>query len=372
MSEQRESGIDALRAALTILVVFHHAAITYGGGGGWYYREVAQGGARGTWVLDFFCAINQSYFMGLFFLIAGYFTPRAVERHGACGYLRERLSRLGLPLLFYLLLLSPVTIALAAIAKGRPFLKSLVYAYIHGLMEPGPLWFAEALLIFAALYVAAKLLAPGRFEFVGPATFPSNGTLLLAAIGVGAVAFALRLVWPIGVQPLGLQLGFFASYVVLFSAGCKAAWLPSLDGASERQRLLWRRIAWVTLPVLPAIVILGNHDPAFGGTTDGGWNARAIVYAFWEPFLAWGTILTLLHGFTLRFITLGPLWAQLSRRAYAVYIIHPPVLVGIALAWRGVDAPPLIKFPITGTAACLACFLLAGLLLRSPTLRRVL
>src|ERR1700735_291013 len=36
----RNAGIDALRASLTLLVVFHHAAVTYGGEGSWFYVEI--------------------------------------------------------------------------------------------------------------------------------------------------------------------------------------------------------------------------------------------------------------------------------------------------------------------------------------------
>jgi hypothetical protein len=32
VATSRNAGIDALRASLTLLVVFHHAAVTYGGG----------------------------------------------------------------------------------------------------------------------------------------------------------------------------------------------------------------------------------------------------------------------------------------------------------------------------------------------------
>ena len=32
----RNAGIDALRASLTLLVVFHHAAITCGAQGSWF------------------------------------------------------------------------------------------------------------------------------------------------------------------------------------------------------------------------------------------------------------------------------------------------------------------------------------------------
>ena len=88
--------------------------------------------------------------------------------------------------------------------------------------------------------------------------------------------------------------------------------------------------------------------------------------------LAWGVIIGLIHLYTRRFKTPGPVWRSLSRRAYAIYIIHPPVLVALALSWRSVAAPPALKFLVTGTATCLACYLLAGLLIQAPGARRVL
>jgi hypothetical protein len=40
VATSRNAGIDALRASLTLLVVFHHAAVTYGGEGSWFYVEI--------------------------------------------------------------------------------------------------------------------------------------------------------------------------------------------------------------------------------------------------------------------------------------------------------------------------------------------
>jgi peptidoglycan/LPS O-acetylase OafA/YrhL len=367
----RDAGLDALRASLTLLVLFHHTAITYGASGDWYYTEVHTGRDLSSLLLSLFTGFNQAFFMGLFFLLAGYFTPGAVERHGAPAYLRERALRLGLPLIVYFLVLSPVTIALAEMAHGRNFFKVLVYVWTHGRMEPGPLWFCEALLIFAGVYVAARALAPSLRRLARP-PFPSNATLALAALGTGAAAFLLRLVWPTGTTLLFLQLGYFASYVVLFTAGCLAAPWASLDGAPAPQRRLWIAIAWVTFPLLPIAFVLGGHISWLGGSASGGWNVQAAVYAFWEPFLAWGVIIGLLHVFTHRLETPGMIWRRLSRRAYAIYIIHPPVLVALALAWRSVAAPPAVKFLVTGTGTCLACYLLAGLLLKAPGAKRVL
>ncbi|MGO9418771.1 acyltransferase family protein [Roseiarcus sp.] len=368
---RRDGGLDALRASLTLLVLFHHAAITYGASGDWYYKEVRTGPDLSSQLLSLFSGFNQAFFMGLFFLLAGYFTLGAVERHGAAVYIRERAVRLGLPLIIYFLLLSPATMALAATARGRNFFAALVGNWTQGRMEPGPLWFCEALLIFAGLYLAIRAFAPGLARRASP-SFPSDVTLALAALGTGVAAFLLRLVWPTGATLLYLQLGYFASYVVLFAAGCLAAPWACLDEAPPEQRRLWITVAWVTFPLMPIAVVLGRHIPWLAGAQSGGWNVQAAVYALWEPFLAWGVILGLLHFYTRRFETLGPLWRSLSRRAYAIYIIHPPVLVALALAWRSAAAPPALKFLVTGTATCLACYLLAGLLLKAPGANKVL
>jgi Acyltransferase family len=364
----RNGGLDALRAALTLLVVLHHTAITYGGAGGWFYRELPSSDALSSQLLTMFCAINQSYFMGLFFLIAGYFTPAAVERHGVAAFVRERLTRLGVPFLVFGILIGPATVALVqAVTRNRDFGEALLQRWRIGAFEPGPPWFCEALLIFAAAYLAARFVfgRPGRFAF------PSNRMLLLAAIVTGAVAFLLRLQWPVGVNVLALQLGFFASYIVLFAAGCLGAEARWIEQAPAAQVKLWRRVAGATLPVLPLAMLTIPHIPALQGKPEGGWTVPAALYAFWEPFVAWGIILALLSLFQRRFETLTPLWTNLARRAYLIFIIHPPVVVGIALAWRQVALPPLLKFAVTGAAACVACYFLAGALLRVPVVRRV-
>ena len=96
-AESRNAGIDALRASLTLLVLFHHSAVTYGAMGSWFYQEIEPSHAPSSLILTLFAAYNQAFFMGLFFLIAGSLTPGAIARHGAAQYLRERLIRLGAP-----------------------------------------------------------------------------------------------------------------------------------------------------------------------------------------------------------------------------------------------------------------------------------
>ncbi len=366
----RNRGLDDLRGALTLLVVFHHAAITYGAQGGWFYQEVRPGNDVSSLLLTVFCAVNQAWFMGAFFLIAGYFTPPALARRGGPAFARERLLRLGLPLLGFVLVLGPLTVALALTARGRPMLDTLAAIAGRLVFIPGPMWFVMALLLFSAGAMLWGGLTRGR-SFARERPFPKNGVMLAAAIFTGALALVLRQAWPVGASVAGLQLGYFASYVVLFAAGCLGAAGGWLERVPPVQVRFWGIVALCALPVLPLAVLAAPLLPVLQASPNGGMSLPAALYAFWEPFVAWGLILLALAWAAGRGPP-GPLRAALGRRAYAIYVIHPPVLVGIALLWRAVPAPALVKFAVTGSLACVACFVLAGWLLRLRAVARVL
>jgi hypothetical protein len=250
-------------------------------------------------------------------------------------------------------------------------LRSLLqYLYSHGRFEPGPLWFAQALLILTSAWLLWRLTTKA-VPLARKRPFPSDAALLVAALVTGSVAFLLRLVWPVGVNISFLQLGYFASYIALFVAGCAAAngrWLEPIPGPQKRT---WLRVAWIALPMFPAVGLFASHLAWLAGTAEGGWNLQALTYAFWAPFVAWGFILGLLSLFQWRFAHLSGIGPSLARRAFLIYIIHPPILVGVALAWRDIAAPALVKFLVTGTIACALCYLAAGLLLRLPGLARI-
>jgi peptidoglycan/LPS O-acetylase OafA/YrhL len=95
------------------------------------------------------------------------------------------------------------------------------------------------------------------------------------------------------------------------------------------------------------------------------------LYALWEPFVAWALIAAWLLVFRAGMNGASTFWTWLNRRAYAVYIIHPVILVGISLLLHPWNAPALVKFCVTGALSCIACWLLADPLVRLPGLRRV-
>lgn len=101
--------LDHLRVLLTVLVVLHHAAITYANIPIWHYTEPARDSSGAA--LDLLVMFNQTFFMGFFFLIAGYFVPGSYDRKGGRAFMKDRLVRFGIPLLAFLLGKSPVIIS---------------------------------------------------------------------------------------------------------------------------------------------------------------------------------------------------------------------------------------------------------------------
>lgn len=63
--------LDNLKVCLTVLVIFHHAGQAYGDGGAWAYTPSNPAEVM-PWIWHFF-SVNAAFFMGLFFLISGYF-----------------------------------------------------------------------------------------------------------------------------------------------------------------------------------------------------------------------------------------------------------------------------------------------------------
>jgi peptidoglycan/LPS O-acetylase OafA/YrhL len=105
--------------------------------------------------------------------------------------------------------------------------------------------------------------------------------------------------------------------------------------------------------------------------SSGGLSWPAFFYAFWEPFIAWGMITAWLLVFRRYMNRPSSVWTWLNRRSYAVYIVHPVVLVGISLLLRGWAELALVKFAVTGTLACATCWMLADPFVRVPGLRRI-
>jgi peptidoglycan/LPS O-acetylase OafA/YrhL len=366
--------IDHLRSVMTALVIFHHTAITYGGSGGWFWKEIETSAAPSSLLLTMFCATNQAYFMGFFFLLAGYFTPGSLERKGYARFIGDRFLRLGLPLLAFILILGPLTAAIVTAFQGDGFWPTIAFLWRHQRIINGPLWFAQALLIFSLAYCAWRAVFGSQLAAAerSPTPVPASRWWLLSAIATAAAALAIRQFIPVGQNVFGLQLGYFAGYIFFFALGIAAwrhDWLARLSWKQARPWIITFVISWFSLPVG---IALAEHSNGPGKSNfSGGLSWTAILYALWEPLVAWGLISLWLLVFREKVNQPSHVWNWLDRRTYAVYIIHPPVLVSIALLLHHWVAPALVKFGVTGLLTCVACWIIADPLVRLPGVQSI-
>jgi len=370
----RDLYIDRLRTIMTVLVILHHTAITYGASGSWFYNELHASGQLSSILLTLFCATNQAYFMGFFFLLAGYFTPGSLERKGYGQFIGDRFTRLGIPLLAFIFILGPLTAAMVAAHDGKNFWNVFPYLWNHAIIINGPLWFAQALIIFSLVYCAWRAAFGSSLtpSLRLPRPIPSYARWLLSTILVGAASLLIRQFVPAGKNIIGLQLGYFAPYIFLFAIGIAAwryDWLRQLQWKHARPWIIALIVAWPAMPVSIAIAmrVFPPGEANFGG----GHTWPAILYAFWDPFISWGLIAAWLLIARAWMNKPSALWSWLNRRAYAVYIIHPPVLVGVSLLFHSLVAPAILKFVVTGTLSCIATWLIADPLVRVPGIRRI-
>lgn len=366
--------IDNLRWSMILLVISMHAADTYSPLGNWYFTDRTP---LSRPVLLFFAAWQtylQSFFMGLLFFVAGFFLPASFDRKGPARFLRDRAFRLGLPVVFFMFVLGPVTEYYVAHSWNSTLPTSMANEWIKHirngefLQENGPLWFCLALLIFSVAYVALQR-RPGSNLDTPP---PSNRTLLGFALVMAMVTFLIRALRP--PTFLNMHLGDFPQYILLFTAGILAArrgWLLKLPWS---QGMRWLA---VTLPVgftaWLAILIAGGALEPNGQTHFGGWRWEAAALCLWESFTCVALSVGLLVFFRDRFNSQGRWRKFLSDNAFSVYVFHPPIVILGARLLHGVSWHPLLKFAALTAWGVAASFTLSATVFRRvPLLRTIL
>ncbi|QBD81073.1 acyltransferase [Ktedonosporobacter rubrisoli] len=360
--------IDHIRVALTILVILHHLAITYGGYGVWYYQEANREGLTRLLAI-FFVLINQSFFMGCFFLISAYFTPASYDRKGAGNFLKDRLLRLGVPLLIYIFVISPFANYVGQELPG-PYWQFLSH-YGLAACGSGPLWFVEALLLFECLYVLYRKLSEKwvRQSDKISSKPPTFSILVLFSLALAVITFLVMIWFPFGwtFNLLNFIPSNFPQYICLYCLGLLAArrnWFVNVPGRLGKLGL-WSALG-ATLVLFPLAIFI--DVPAYAG----GIHWQAFVYALWESIMGLGVSMGLIVFFRQRLNRQGRWGKFLSTHAYAVYIIHAPVIVCLGFALHSLSLYPALKFALAACVGVLLCFGCAYLLRKLPGASKII
>jgi len=371
--------VDHLRVFLTLLVVLHHVAMVYGGIQPFYYLETPTS-LLGFLVPMIFVLLNQGWFMGAFFLLAGYFTPGSYDRKGAGSFIKDRLIRLGIPLLVFFFVLSPISGIGYFLMSGDPSALSwqtFIGAY-PDLIGLGPLWFVAMLMIFDFGYLGWRVLTRNRKNAsTNESPVPGTFKIGIFVLALALVSYLLRIYIPLGKSILQFPtLAYLPQYLSFFIIGTVAYrrdWLRKLPSKMGVVGFVVAMLVTLTLFALGFISFLKAIDagaaqiPPFGYGT---WQSA--VYALWDSAFAVGMVLAAITFFRRFFDQESKFGRFLSQQSYAVYIIHIPIVIFTAYGLRGIEMASLLKLGLAAVIVIPICFIVAAVLRKIPGVSRVL
>jgi glucan biosynthesis protein C len=373
-SQSRLIFADNLRTALIILVVLHHLSVIYAANIGFYYVEPAYSQVLALILLVIFQLLNQGYFMGFFFLLSGHFTPGSLDHKGLRTYLKDRLIRLGVPLLVYMFALGPLTFFIgvphiqASLLAGSGITLPFTLQDYFRFISPGPLWFVAMLLIFDFGYAAWPVATRNRpARSTNDSSLPSYRMMVVYVLALALASYLIRIVVPIATYVLDFPtIGYLPQYLSFFAIGIIAYrrnWLRTIP--SRMGKIGFGVALLVSLTLFPVAL---QGGAAFLG--NGSWQSAA--YALWDSTFSVGMVLGLTTLFRHRFDYPSRLGRFLSQHSYTVFIIHIPVIVTLAVAMQGIHLEQLLKFGLAAIIGVPLCFGAAYLVRNIPFAKRVL
>ncbi len=367
MERPRDRSIDNLKVALVAGVIVGHTTIAWTGIGEWVFEEPHLGEPWFSIISMFLIA--AMFGMALFFFIAGMYTAPSLDRKGTRRFLIDRVFRLGIPMLVFIVAMSPVIEYADPDNAGSTGGFWAFTVDIWWPPAPGPTWFLGVLLIFSLVYALTRKLAPRR----GSAP-RSLGVwhLVVAALLVTAVTFSIRLAVPLGVEVWRLSVGQAPGWIAGFTLGVLAAERRWLAPITPRIAKVTRRAAWAGVVAgvlaLVGIALLGlDPERLFGGAT---WES--LLFSAIEAVLVVSMPFWLVDLFRRRFTDQGRIRKEMSRAAFAAFLFHQLVLVGLVLASRFVPWPPEAEYLLVSVLGVAASYALGSLVVRLPGASRVI
>ena len=373
----RNFSIDRARTFLTLVVLLHHSVIPY--------THFGHTDPK-SWIgFDAIVLATDSFFMAMFFFLSGLFAWPGIARKGPANYLRDRLTRLGLP--FVICAFTIIPIAYYAISlRLHPeigFTEFWWTTITRGPWPSGPIWFLWVLfgfdLVACVLFrLSPHLLDPiNRLSLRGrrrPAEFFAIMLAVTAALYIpGRIYFGAGSWFAFG--PFSVQHGRVLLYATYFFFGAGIGvmnmdrGLLAADGRMARVTWDWMVLALVPYCLMWVLVyikreILGN--PAYLPP----WYEGIYGFCFATFSVA---VMFLILAYFLRFKQSG--WSMLDPMqadAYGMFLVHYPIVLWLQYWLIDFDWPAIVKVVIVLVLTVLLSWGASAALRKIPGATRVL
>jgi Acyltransferase family len=367
---RRWAWMDNLRVAVIAGVIIEHVATAYVLDIDWYYEERSSNAVTEA-IVGAIILPAALFAMAVLFLVAGLLSARSLARKGPWPYVRDRLVRLGAPLIVFTFVIGPLTSLVGQRAEGGSSADDVGSLLVEKVQDAdtGPLWFVTALLVFSIAYGAWRWARPAGLTTPGPLR---RGHLVTAAAAIVVGSFVVRLKWPFTADtPFDLNLWEWPQMVTLFALGALAGERGWLDPIPYWLRRACGRAsiagALGLAFVAAAMALAGDEDPFVGG-----WHLQALAEPATEATIAIAMSFWLVGWFGRRWSYQGTLARSLGRASFAAYIIHPPVLVLLSVGLSSVTIAAEVKFVAVAVLGVATSFTLGWYMTKVRPLAHVL
>lgn len=349
----RLHSLDAVRAAALLLGVLLHATMSFLPGPRiWMVADVEH-----SVVLALLLYVVHIMRMVTFFLLAGFMARLAIQKMGPRSFFRERLRRIGIPLvagwpiLFALIVAGAVLAAHIAGPANAPPKPPRMPAFTPTDFPLAHLWFLWVLLLlYAGLALTLWAAGEGRAGRLMRHADALTGlllrqwlTLLLAAPLCASFYFYPLWQWLGGIptpdRSLIPQLPAMVAYGGAFALGWMVHRQPQYLGVWQR-----RWVFNLLLSLVLTVVCLGiagkdtDLAPAAG--------ARRLAYAACYSMAVWSWAFALI-GMAQRYWSgYSPARRYLADASYFIYLVHLPLLIVLQALVSQLAWPWQFKYPL--------------------------
>ncbi len=365
--KERLQYIDNLRLLVIILVITIHLAVTVSGFGSWYYMYGTHLDTLSSVWFALYQSFTQAYFLGLLFMLSGYFVAGSYDRKGFGRFVGDRFKRLVIPTLIFMIAITPF---IEFVELGNRLVGFSLIGFLSG---TGPMWFAAALFGFSLIYALYRILAKRPALKSEKKIDPTFSFALSLILTIAVLAFLIRIVQPIGTDILNFQISYFASYIFLFIVGILAFRNNLFGKISYRTGRRW----------LISAIVLGSGTGFFllviasasGPIADlmGGLTWQSAAFSVWESFVAVAMNFGLIGVFKEKFNYQSSLVKALSDNSFAVYMFHPMIIIPVTLFLSQLVLYPIAKWLLLCVICVPLCFAATHFVFRRiPGLKKVL
>jgi hypothetical protein len=344
--------LDNLMISLSILVVLHHVSIAYGTMGGWSYVTSEKLPGTAQVLLSALTGVEASFSMSLFFFISAFLTIPSLEKRGASKFIKARLIRLMVPLLFVMAILAPSVLYFIEIHNKTS--QSSWFSYVlqqNTKPHTSHAWFILVLIIFELVYVCYWKFIKPNFSISKCLSdnLPTHIHILTVILLCSGITIVVRQFFPLGENFIGIEFSNITHYIFMYAIGLLVFRKHWLDDLSRKIATTWFPISLIAAAYFCMIIYLLSKYPSIVDKFVSGITWESVSLSFAQTFLCIGFGGFFLHLFRKKLNVTNFLLSIMRENRYGVYIFHAAVVVGVTIMLESLMLKPTVKY----IAACI-------------------